>query len=143
MVVERGALVEQGVGADDGGVAAGVAAADPAFFEHCDVGEVVLAREVGGRSQSVTAAAEDEGVIGGFGLRTAPLRRPAALAGQAPYQQRQSGEGLHRRGASCSPRVAATCTRAPTGFNPIFQAPCTAARIRMTAAVAMVGARPT
>src|ERR1700719_5054259 len=117
MVVERGALVEQVVGADDGGVAAGVAAADPAFFEHCDVGEVVLAREVVGRSQSVTAAADDEGVIGGFGLRTAPLRRPAALAGQAPYQQRQAGEGLHRRGASCAPRLAATSTRAPTGFN--------------------------
>ncbi len=38
MVVERGALREQVVGADDGGVAAGVAAADPALFEHRDAG---------------------------------------------------------------------------------------------------------
>src|ERR1700719_5127761 len=143
MVVERGALVEQVVGADDGGVAAGVAAADPAFFEHCDVGEVVLAREVVGRSQSVTAAADDEGVIGGFGLRTAPLRRPAALAGQAPYQQRQSGEGLHRRGASCSPRVAATCTRAPTGLNGRALARSRPAGFRMSASVARVRASPT
>src|SRR4030081_3243124 len=97
MVVEGGALIEQVVGADNSGVAAGVAAADPAFFEHCDVGEAVLAREVVGRSQPVTAATDDEGVIGGLGLRTAPLRLPAALAGQAPYQPRQAGEGLHRR----------------------------------------------
>src|SRR6266853_5167589 len=126
MVVECGALIEQVVGADDGGVAAGVAAADPALFEHCDVGEAMLAREVVGCSQSVTAAADDEGVIGGLGLGTAPLRRPAALAGQAPYQQRQAGEGLHRRvllgcdasaRASCAPRLAATSTRAPTGLN--------------------------
>src|ERR1700730_8893286 len=97
MVVERGALIEQVVGADDSGVAAGVAAADPAFFEHCDVGEAVLARQVVGRPQPMTAAAHDEGVIRGLGLRTAPLRRPAALAGQAPYQERQAGEGLDRR----------------------------------------------
>src|SRR6266403_464130 len=117
MVVECGALIEQVVGADDGGIAAGVAAADPAFFEHRDVGEVVLAREVVCRSQPVTAAADDEGVIGGLGLRTAPLSRPAALAGQAPYQQRQAGEGLHRRVPSCAPRLAATSTGAPTGLN--------------------------
>src|SRR3977135_1533908 len=117
MVVERGALVEQVVGADDGGVAAGVAAADPAFFEHCDVGEAVLARAVVGASHPVPPAADDEGVIGGLGLGTAPLRRPAALAGQAPYQQRQAGEGLHRRVPSCAPRLAATSTGAPTGLN--------------------------
>src|SRR6267154_320324 len=97
MVVECGALIEQVVGADDGGVAAGVAAADPALLEHRDVGEAVLAGGVVGRSQPVTPAADDERVIGGLGLGTAPLRRPAALAGQSPYQQRQAGEGLHRR----------------------------------------------
>src|ERR1700730_4865608 len=126
MVVERGALIEQVVGADDSGVAAGVAAADPAFFQHRDVGEAVLAREVVGCSQPVTAAADDQGVIGGLGFRTAPLRRPAALAGQAPYQQREAGEGLHGRVllaceasacASCSPRLAATSTGAPSGLN--------------------------
>ena len=37
VVVQRGAFVEQVVRADDGGVAAGVAAADPAFFHHRDV----------------------------------------------------------------------------------------------------------
>src|ERR1700682_238272 len=116
MVVERGALIEQVVGADDGGVAAGVAAADPAFFEHCDVGEAVLAREVVGRSQPVTAAADDEGVIGGLGLGTAPLRRPAALAGQAPYQQRQAGEGLHRRVLlGCDASARASCSRRSCG----------------------------
>src|SRR6267143_13908 len=117
MVVERGALVVQVVGADDGGVAAGVAAADPAFFEHCDVGEAVLAREVVGCPEPVTTAADDQGVIGSLGFGTAPLLRPAALAGQAPYQQRQAGEGLHRRLASCSPPRAATSTDAPNDLN--------------------------
>jgi len=49
MVVECGALIEQVVGADDGGVAAGVAAADPALLEHRDVGGAVLAGDVVGR----------------------------------------------------------------------------------------------
>src|SRR6266481_6662284 len=117
MVVECGALIEQVVGADDGGVAAGVAAADPALLEHRDVGEAVLAGEVVGRSQPVTPAADDERVIGGLGLGTAPLRRPAALAGQAPYQQRQAGEGLHRRAHHAPAGLAATSTHAPTGLN--------------------------
>ena len=82
VVVERGALIEQVVRADDRGVAAGVAAADPAFFEHRDVGEAVLGGQIVGRSQPVAAAADDDGVVGALGLRTAPLRLPAALAGR-------------------------------------------------------------
>ena len=60
MVVERGALVEQVVGADDGGVAAGVAAADPAFLEHGDVGEPMLLGQVIGGAESMTAAADND-----------------------------------------------------------------------------------
>ncbi len=42
MIVERRALIEQVVRADDGGVTAGVAAANPAFFQHGDVLEAML-----------------------------------------------------------------------------------------------------
>jgi hypothetical protein len=95
VIVKRGALVEQIVRADDRGVAAGVAAADPAFFEDRDVRETVLARQIVGRAQAVTAAADDEGIVGRLGLGTAPLRLPAALAAQTAQDERQAGEGLH------------------------------------------------
>ena len=67
MVVKRRAFLEQVVGADDGGVTAGVAAADPALLEHGDVGQAVLLGEVVGRAQAVAAAADDDGVVAGLG----------------------------------------------------------------------------
>src|SRR2546423_12287474 len=84
MVVECGALIGQVVGADDGGVAAGVAAADPAFFEHRDVGEAVLAGEGVGRSQPVPPAPDDQGVISGPWPPAAPPPRPTPPARPAP-----------------------------------------------------------
>src|SRR2546423_7490952 len=95
MVVECGALIGQVVGADDGGVAAGVAAADPAFFEHRDVGEAVLAGEVVGRSQPVPPAADDQGVIGGPWPPAAPPPPPTAPARQAPPPQPPAREKVH------------------------------------------------
>ena len=66
MIVERGALIEQVVGADDGGVAAGVAAAYPAFLQHRDLTQPVVARQVIGRAQPVSAAADDDRVVSGL-----------------------------------------------------------------------------
>src|SRR5258708_28628368 len=94
MSVEGGPLVEQIIGADDGRVASGVAAADPAFFQHSDVPESVLLRQVKGRPQSVAAAADDDGVVSLLGLRLAPLLLPAAMAGQTAPKERQRREGL-------------------------------------------------
>src|SRR5262252_1941717 len=95
MVVERGTFRKEIVGADDGGVAASVAAADPALLEHGDVGEPVLAGEVVGGAESVTAAADDECVVRRFGLGVTPLRLPATLARESPAQQREAGKALH------------------------------------------------
>src|SRR6185312_238910 len=97
VVVERGALREEIIGADDGRVTTGVPAADPAFFQHRDVTESVLLREVVRSAESVTASAHDDRVIRRLGLRSAPLWLPASLAGQATTQERQAGERLHLR----------------------------------------------
>src|SRR5882757_11544707 len=94
MIVEGGAFVEQIIGADDGRVASGVAAADPAFFQHCDVPESVLLRQVIGRPQSVPAAADDDGVVSLPGFRLAPLLLPAAMARQAAPKERKRREVL-------------------------------------------------
>src|SRR5215469_1054291 len=95
MVVKRRALGEEVVGADDGGVAASVAAADPAFLEHCNVGEPMLARQVVRGAEPMAAPADDQYVVGGLRLGVAPLRPPAALTGETAAQQRQARKALH------------------------------------------------
>jgi len=55
-IVERHTLRIEVVRAHDRGVAPGVAAADPAFFEHRHAGEPVVLCQVVGRRQAVTAA---------------------------------------------------------------------------------------
>src|SRR5437773_11481566 len=87
----------------------------------------MLAGQVVGRTQPVAAAPDDQSVILGPGFGAAPLRRPAALAGEAAQQELEAGEGLHRKAlqlgpsaparASCSARSRATSTRASVGLN--------------------------
>ena len=58
--------------------------------------EAVLLRQVVGGAQPVAAAADDDRVIALLGLLgPAPLRRPAALAGEAALQERQGRKALH------------------------------------------------
>ena len=68
VVVDRRALVEEIVGADDGRVAARIAAADPALLDHGDIGDPVFLGEVVGGREPVPAAADDDGVVGGLRL---------------------------------------------------------------------------
>jgi hypothetical protein len=76
VVVECGAFIEEIIRADDGGIAAGVAAADPALFEYGDIGQPVLFRQIIGGTQTMAAAADDDGVIGGLRFRLTPLLLP-------------------------------------------------------------------
>src|SRR5271156_4461747 len=99
MIVERGAFIEEIVRADDGGVASGIAAADPAFLQHRDVGQAVFAREIVGGPQAMSAAADDDGVVAGFRNSFAPLILPAAMAVEAAPDERQSGKRLLAHGA--------------------------------------------
>src|SRR3546814_3424789 len=90
MIVERGALVEQIVGADDRGVAAGVATADPALFQHRHVAHAVDLGEIIGCAEPMAAAADDNGVIGRLGTCLSPLRLPALMMAQARSEEHTS-----------------------------------------------------
>ncbi len=76
MIVERRAFVEQVIRADDRGVAAGVAAADPALLEDRDIRQSVFLGQIVRSAETVTAAADDDGVVACLGLGLAPLRLP-------------------------------------------------------------------
>ena len=56
--------VEQVVGADDGGVAPHVAAADPALFQHGDARLLEFLGQIIGRGKAMPAAADDDVIIG-------------------------------------------------------------------------------
>ena len=79
MLVERRRFLPEVVGADDRGVASGVAAAEPALLQHRDIGEAVLLGEVIGGREPMPARADDDGVIGRLRLRVAPLLGPAGI----------------------------------------------------------------
>ncbi len=50
--------------------------------------EPVFGGEVVGGAEAVSAAADDDRVVGGLWLRLAPLRLPAAVARQSAQKQR-------------------------------------------------------
>jgi hypothetical protein len=76
VLVDRGALVPEVVGTDDGRVAGHVPAAEPAPLEHRDVGDAVVLREVVGRGEAVTAAADHDRLVGPARFRRPPGPRP-------------------------------------------------------------------
>ena len=95
VLVKRAAFVPQVVRADDGRVASGVAAADPAFFQHRDVGDgVVFGKVVRGR-EPVPAAADDDRVVAWFRRGIAPEGLPAGVARKRVLEEAEEGEVLH------------------------------------------------
>ena len=89
-IVEGDRLGIEVVRSHDGGVAAGVAAAEPALLDHADACALVsLGKVIGGR-QSMSAAADDDEVVGRLGLRLAPRLRPALMAGEALAKESES-----------------------------------------------------
>ncbi len=79
VIVERGRFLPEVIGADDRGVASGVAAAEPALLQHRDIAEAVLPGEVIGGCKPMPARANDDDVISRLGLGVAPLLRPAGV----------------------------------------------------------------
>jgi hypothetical protein len=92
VLIQGCALVVEVVRADDRGVAPGVAAAEPALLDHGDVGEAVLLRQVVGCGEAMAAAADDDTIVAGAGLRRAPLLFPVLVAGQRIARERQDRE---------------------------------------------------
>ena len=107
LLVEGDAFRRQIVGADDRGVAGGVAAAEVAPIEHRDVGDAVVAREIVRRREAVTAAADDHDVVAppelGPGWKV-PLDRMLAM--QAVLEQRPRHRRLLKPTAACA-RISA------------------------------------
>ncbi len=102
---------EQVVRADDGGVAADIAGAEPALLQHRDIADAVLAGEVVGGGEPVAAAADDDDVIVGLGLGLAPSRRPVPMAAQRVADEREEWNNAYGKSGASS---RASC-RAPTG----------------------------
>ncbi len=97
VVVEPRALVVEVVRADDGGVAPGVAAAEPALVDHRDVGDAVFLRQVVGGAEAVAAGADDDHVVGRLRGAVGPLGGPVLLAGQRALDHLGEGEVRHCR----------------------------------------------
>src|SRR5437588_10951712 len=74
--------VEVIVRADDRRVASGVAAAQPAFFEHGDIGEAMLLGEVVRGREAMAATADDDRVVARLGRRATPGERPVLVIAQ-------------------------------------------------------------
>ncbi len=79
LFVDRSRGILQVVRADDGGIAAGVAAAQPALFDDRDIGDAeVLAKVVGG-GKAVAAGADDDHIVFLLWLRRGPGAFPAKM----------------------------------------------------------------
>src|SRR5262249_9157480 len=72
VLVDRGALVPEVVGADDRGVPCDVPAGEPTALEHGHLGDPVLLREVVRGREAVAAAADDQDVVRRLGLGAPP-----------------------------------------------------------------------
>ena len=91
VLVDGGRLVPQIVRADDGGVPAGVAAAEPSLFDDSDALDAVNRRQRIGRGEPVAAAADDHDVIFGLRRRVSPGALPVLMIVHCFLGQGESG----------------------------------------------------
>src|SRR4029077_6236552 len=90
-VIEGDRLGIEVVRPHDGGVASGVAAAEPALLDHADTRALVSLREVIGGREPMAAAADDGEVVSRLRPRLAPRLRPAFVAGEALAKEGEGG----------------------------------------------------
>src|SRR5262249_39454379 len=99
VLVERRALIDQVVGADDGGVAPGVPAAEPALLEHGDVGDAVLLGQKISGGEAVATGADNHHVIARLRVGVPPEPWPTLVPGNSMAHQRKDRVALHRNGS--------------------------------------------
>src|SRR5437588_7236687 len=95
VVVDSSALVVKIVRADDRGVAAGVAAAEPPLLEHGDIRDAVDGRQIVRGRQTVAAGTDDDDVVCGLRSGVTPLARPAPLAVESLRYEARKRETPH------------------------------------------------
>src|SRR5690606_35792823 len=110
LLVQKGSFVPKVVGANDGGVAPGIAAAKPALLQHGDAAHAVLAGEVVGGGQAVTTAADDDHVVLARRLGAAPGALPVLVEAERVARQAEYGVPAHRQPVVARPRRVPTVT---------------------------------
>ena len=111
LLVEQCCFGPEIVGANDRGVASGIAAADPAFLQHRDIREPMLFGQVVGGRQSMPAATDDDDIVftcgSGIATTRASCQWPSALCSRLKDEYRfiatnGSARGSAGRLRSCS-----------------------------------------
>ena len=95
VLVKRRRLVPQIVGAHQGGVARGVATAQPALLDHRDIGDAVLLGQIVGRGQSMPAATDDDDIVFLLGFWATPDLLPVLMVAERMLDQPESRVTLH------------------------------------------------
>src|SRR5205814_3606635 len=94
-LVEMRVWIEMVVGANDRRVASGVAAAEPALFQHRDVADAMLFREVIRGGEPMTAATDDDDIVVLLRRSAAPCGWPALVAAERIADEGEDRIALH------------------------------------------------
>ena len=93
--VDVDGIIAEIIGTDNRGVSSGIAPAEPAFFQHDDVGEIVVFGEVVGGGKAVAAGADNGNVIGGLGFGGTPCGFPVLVIVEGTVEEGKEGVFLH------------------------------------------------
>ena len=93
--IDRGGGILQVVGADDRGVAPGVAAAKPAFFNDRDIGDAEILAKVVSGGKAVAPCPDDHHIIAGLRFGRGPGAFPAHVVAQCLTRDGKDRIALH------------------------------------------------
>ena len=95
--IDRRRRILQIVRADDGGIASGVAAAQPTLFDNRDIGDAEILAKVIGGGQTMAASAHDDHIVVAFGGRRAPGALPSGMIAQGFSRDSKGRIAFHGR----------------------------------------------
>ena len=124
LFIQMCGLVPQIVRANDRRIAAGITAANPPFLEHGNPSDIMLGGKVISGREAVTAAADNNHVVGRRGLRAAPGLWPVLVVTDCVTCQTENGITIFSHTApdalnSIMPSTTRTppkCARKQNGF---------------------------
>ena len=87
VLVQMSSFIPKVIGANDGGIASGVATAYPAFFKHGNVGNTVLFGQLVGGREPMSTTADDDGLVASLRRWTAPGRLPVFMVAKGVSNQ--------------------------------------------------------